>query len=817
MLLFQFLYFEARANNNYPFANDGNLNYYSQASTDSNRLFFSSNSIDFGLVHVNFSDSAILEIKNVGEIEIKSILLELKFPFFVKNDSFFNIFPDSNLKIKLYFAPFEMIQYQDILKIIYVDAESMNSDTLSILLKGNGADARIKYYSNSYSFGDVHLGDKKEFSVPIENMGNIPLLIKSVTTQNISFSIITPIVDQIKSSSIDFIKFQYSPEKINKDSTIVNIYYTDPLLQNIRLDTLVKNSKLILYGKGTSRVPVIYDVSNFIPILKQDCSVQAKISVINSEIVEDSIQIWIRKGGEIEFNCLNYVEKRDSNTYIFKIPGEWITLRGIEYFIEAYDNALNRGRFPSRPKFDYISPPIELPDDGIIGVDYNEKTIELHRGNAQKDYRLISIPIQIDETKSSVFDILSNSLKFQKYDEYDWRCVDYHFFEREKQSRFVYLDDPEFSDFSPGKSFFLIIKKNWQYNQIVCPHGYTVRTDTIYNQIALNKGWNLIADPFNFPIPLRNLYLSVSGSIDSIRKYIGKWDWETASIEPWTGYGIYAEMPETLFINPDLRQSFLPTALKKEQSYHWSISIMANCQEACDDDNIMAISASSSIDYDYLDKPEPPPIGEYIMLTFPHPEWKKAATYFAVDVQPPNSKGNVWNFSVYTNIRNSDVKLNFKNLESVPDNFQVMLICEHFDYIQDLRRNAQFVLNSTTANKSYKFKLAVGDPDFVRENKVNTDFLPKDFIIMGNSPNPFNGATNICYELPDEDKITIYIYNVLGERIKTLKKDENHMAGKYFIGWDGTNEAGQPTGSGIYFCKFISYYQSKTLKMVLIR
>jgi len=78
--------------------------------------------------------------------------------------------------------------------------------------------------------------------------------------------------------------------------------------------------------------------------------------------------------------------------------------------------------------------------------------------------------------------------------------------------------------------------------------------------------------------------------------------------------------------------------------------------------------------------------------------------------------------------------------------------------------------------------------------------LPKEFALSQNYPNPFNPTTSIKYALPVDSKLTMEIYNVLGQRVRTLVSD-NVVAGYHVAEWNGTGSEGQQVGSGTYFLK----------------
>ncbi|MCK5147984.1 VCBS repeat-containing protein [bacterium] len=74
---------------------------------------------------------------------------------------------------------------------------------------------------------------------------------------------------------------------------------------------------------------------------------------------------------------------------------------------------------------------------------------------------------------------------------------------------------------------------------------------------------------------------------------------------------------------------------------------------------------------------------------------------------------------------------------------------------------------------------------------------PKGFLLNPNFPNPFNMSTVISYEIPKAEKINITIYDILGNRIRTLVS-EYQSAGLHKIQWNGRNSDDLYSSSGIY-------------------
>jgi FlgD Ig-like domain len=85
-----------------------------------------------------------------------------------------------------------------------------------------------------------------------------------------------------------------------------------------------------------------------------------------------------------------------------------------------------------------------------------------------------------------------------------------------------------------------------------------------------------------------------------------------------------------------------------------------------------------------------------------------------------------------------------------------------------------------------------------------------------NYPNPFNPQTTIAFSLKERRAVTLTIYNVAGQRVRTLAS-ESFAAGAHTRVWDGRNDAGQPVSSGVYFYKLVAKDFVQTRKMVLLK
>ena len=93
---------------------------------------------------------------------------------------------------------------------------------------------------------------------------------------------------------------------------------------------------------------------------------------------------------------------------------------------------------------------------------------------------------------------------------------------------------------------------------------------------------------------------------------------------------------------------------------------------------------------------------------------------------------------------------------------------------------------------------------------------PRYWDLAQNVPNPFNPETAIGYSLAENGQVTLMVYDMLGQRVRTLV-DEVQPAGEYEVRWDGRGEAGVQMASGLYFCRLQADSFSGGRSMLLLK
>jgi hypothetical protein len=95
--------------------------------------------------------------------------------------------------------------------------------------------------------------------------------------------------------------------------------------------------------------------------------------------------------------------------------------------------------------------------------------------------------------------------------------------------------------------------------------------------------------------------------------------------------------------------------------------------------------------------------------------------------------------------------------------------------------------------------------------------LPQAFSLDQNIPNPFNPSTQINYQVPEAGPLSLMVYNILGQPVRTLI-DGVQEPGHHQVHWDSRDNSGRPLANGVYFYRLVSgngFVQSR--RMLLLK
>jgi hypothetical protein len=111
----------------------------------------------------------------------------------------------------------------------------------------------------------------------------------------------------------------------------------------------------------------------------------------------------------------------------------------------------------------------------------------------------------------------------------------------------------------------------------------------------------------------------------------------------------------------------------------------------------------------------------------------------------------------------------------------------------------------------YRLKQIDTDGSYEYSNEIEVEIIPTEFALYQNYPNPFNPTTKIRYQLPQESKVTLKLYDILGSEVITLL-NEKREPGVYEVELNASQ-----LSSGTYIYRMISDGFVETKKMVLMK
>jgi hypothetical protein len=83
-------------------------------------------------------------------------------------------------------------------------------------------------------------------------------------------------------------------------------------------------------------------------------------------------------------------------------------------------------------------------------------------------------------------------------------------------------------------------------------------------------------------------------------------------------------------------------------------------------------------------------------------------------------------------------------------------------------------------------------------------------------PNPFNSSTHISFSLTTSEYVTVTIYTLLGEQVRSLV-NSFQSGGEHLISWDGTGDNNLRLPAGIYYCRIRTNHTHQICKIIMIK
>ena len=524
------------------------------------------------------------------------------------------------------------------------------------------------------------------------------------------------------------------------------------------------------------------------PILEspENVSITFDASVISGVDIQD-VTLYYDVTGRRLFDKSLELAATDGSDYSVTLGIGVFTAMGLEYYFTAKDINNLETRIPSGS--DYYS----------IRAEVSEalSTQDIQGGTEVTGYRMISIPLEL--TQTSIVDQLNGKLPSGNIGT-DWRLF------RFSPGSTTPQEYPDIEGLGPGKAFWIITKTDFLLKS---SHGKTVLTSEPFN-IELKPGWNDIANPWMFDISWDDIENPSGANLSVLYEYEGNWSDPVGPptvLKPWKGYAVKN------LTNLNIIIRLKPTTLTVSEKHavnnqiEWMLTIKAFAGDASDIANHLGTSYGARNEWDKYDHVEPPPIGKYISVSFPHYDWEQYPYAYTVDFRPPETTIS-WDFDVKTNIPRETVTINIEGIEELPEEHYIKIYDRDSKHVVDINDNTLSFISEKNLTERH-FMLVVSDSDEPEMEGYNS--RPERFVTAMCYPNPFNPQTTIRYELSMSGKVTISIYNALGQQVKVYDLGQKNQGVHEFV-----FEASELT-SGIYFYRVDAGYASVVGKMLYMK
>jgi hypothetical protein len=294
---------------------------------------------------------------------------------------------------------------------------------------------------------------------------------------------------------------------------------------------------------------------------------------------------------------------------------------------------------------------------------------------------------------------------------------------------------------------------------------------------------------------------------------------------PWGGVIIHNGTGATQYITLSAPIPYsTPKALlakgKDDVPDGWLLHLMVQGEMYFDSLTAIGRLAGATEQLDRFDNPKPPYIDGFVSLAMERPDWSRESGIprFTSDVRSLVETDGVWDLALYVKGERGPITLSCDLQGDLPAGDRIVLLDVLTREVHDLLADDRPVtITDYREDFPYHLKVIAGSVAYVEHTTQEIlTHLPSDFALAHNYPNPFNPVTHLRYSLLRPARVTLKVYNLLGQEVITLVDDWRDL-GHYKVVWDGRDRFGGQVASGVYFAAYMAEGRIYTRKMVLMK
>ena len=328
--------------------------------------------------------------------------------------------------------------------------------------------------------------------------------------------------------------------------------------------------------------------------------------------------------------------------------------------------------------------------------------------------------------------------------------------------------------------------------------------------IQLDKDCNMVGSPFSFPVQAE-----FSEGVSMPFKYGAgtKEGWaDTNVFEPWAGYAVYSPSDTGTITFAPFSDSNSVAARTIQNGWRMEIDVVGKKYF----DRTAAIGRMDDANEmdDPYDIPLLPSLGNSLRLTM---DIGNDGTYtHSSDIRANDEFNGIWNMQIQTNDEPGPIRLTGSSLRGIPTDLMFTIIdVPNRNVIMSFPQ--QELIIQDKIEDVYDIILIAGDESYVLHmiDDILAD-IPEEYSLGQNYPNPFNPVTKIDFALPRTGDVSLVIYNLMGQQVRTLFA-KNMDYGFHTITWNGLDQFGRPVSSGVYFSELRARGFRQTKKMLMLK
>lgn len=523
----------------------------------------------------------------------------------------------------------------------------------------------------------------------------------------------------------------------------------------------------------------------------------------------DTVTLHYRQGGQSAYASLAMTDQGE-DTWSATIPGGSVTLRGVEYYVEAV--AAERTAYS--PAADPATRPHRVPaqvtdSNGDGGLAAPART-----------YRMISFPAALED--GAPLALLEDDLGAP--DSTVWRCGAWD----GASERYLEAGRDAMAPFSPSRAAWLITDRA----RAIDFTGQTVfAADDAGYAITLAPGWNQIGNPFAYDVALDDAHVSDGTVLRTLGQAVADGLLEAQplhtydgtayravddSLCPWTGYFIANLSEEQIALVVPARETLeahrRPLAAAPPD---WQLRVEARTATGGSASVELGSSVGSSDAWDPMDRLQPPsPPGVVTAIRSLNESVPRRLRALERDIRPVRDPGMIWTL-VLTTGTSEGWQLSWEPPAGLPAGHGVRLIDPQQDAWVDMLQATTYAAARTSPGRS-TLRVAVGTDAWLAEQTGSAASIGAHFAVSVCGGNPHRGSMPLRLILRRPERVRVDVFDIQGRRVKTLAEGALG-AGVHSIPWDGNAQPGDPAPAGVYFLRVTGEDREARLRTVWVR